>query len=80
MTASWNVHAVSSFWNARRTGQFDGWVGHDITLRWSNPLGLTGMDLTGGILNVTDRGPSIDPTDPMLCSQRRIRSGAGRSS
>ena len=75
VTASWNVHAVSSFWNARRTGQFDGWVGHDITLRWSDPLGLTGMDLIGGILNVTDRGPSIDPTDPdaVFATQDSIR-------
>ena len=27
-------------------------------------FGLGGMALTGGILNLTDRNPSIDPTDP----------------
>ena len=64
VTASWSVHAVSSVWNARRTGRFDGWVGHDISVRWSNALGLGGLDLIGGILNVGNRGPSIDPTDP----------------
>ena len=33
------------------------------------------MDLTGGILNVTDRGPSIDPTDPdaVFATQDSIR-------
>ena len=64
LTANWNVHAVSSFWNGRRTGRFDEWVGHDITLRWKNPLGLDGLDLIGGVLNVADRNPSVDPTNP----------------
>ena len=64
LTASWSVYAVSGYWNARRTGRFDGWVGHDITARWRDPFGLSGMDLTGGVLNIADRGPSIDPTDP----------------
>ena len=64
LTASWSVYAVSGYWNARRTGRFDGWVGQDLTVRWRDPLGLSGLDLTGGVLNITDRDPSIDPTDP----------------
>ena len=64
VTALWDVHAVSGFLNERGTGRFKGLVTHDIAVRWSDPLGLGGMDLTGGILNVADRGPSIDPTAP----------------
>ena len=64
ITASWNVYAVSSFWNERRTGRFDGWVGHDITIHWREPFGQSGLDLAGGVLNVADRNPSFDPTNP----------------
>ena len=64
LTASWNVHSISNYWNVRRTGRYDGWVGHDVTVRWRDAFGLEGMDLTGGVLNVADRGPPVDPTDP----------------
>ena len=78
LTASWSVYAVSGYWNARRTGRFDGWVGHDITVRWRDPFGLSGMDLTGGVLNIADRGPSIDPTDPDAADVS-LDSGRGRT-
>ena len=39
-------------------------MGHDITFRWRDAFGLSGMDLEGGILNVGNRGPSTDPTVP----------------
>lgn len=64
LTASWDMYGVSSYWNARRTGRFDGWVGHDLTARWRGAFGLAGFDLTGGVLNLADRGPPVDPTDP----------------
>ena len=35
-----------------------------ITVRWRDAFGLSWVDLTGGILNVGDRGPSTDPTIP----------------
>ena len=31
---------------------------------WRDAFGLNGMQLTGGVLNVGDRGPSTDPTFP----------------
>ena len=62
--ASWNVHAVSGYQNTLRTARYRPWMGHDVTLRWRDAFGLSGVDLTGGILNVADRGPSIDPTAP----------------
>ena len=64
VTANWSVRSVSGFWNVRRTGRFDTWVGHDVSVRVVDAFGLGGMDLTGGILNLADRNPSIDPTDP----------------
>ena len=64
VTVSWNVLAVSNFWNQRRSGQFDGWTGHDLTAHWRDAFGLSGMALAGGVLNLTDRNPSVDPTDP----------------
>ena len=63
-SASWSVLAVSGYWNIRRSARYKAWVGHDITLRWRDAFGLSGMDLTGGVLNVGDRGPSTDPTVP----------------
>ena len=41
-----------------------GGIGHDLALRWRKPFGWSGMELTGGIHNVGDRGPSTDPTLP----------------
>ena len=57
-TASWSVLGKSSYWNTLRSGRYESWTGHDITLRWRDPFGWDGVDLTGGILNVGDRGPS----------------------
>ena len=64
VTAQWSVQAVSGYWNTLRTGRYKAWVGHDITLRWRGAFGFSGLDLTGGVLNVGDRGPSTDPTNP----------------
>ena len=36
----------------------------DAAARWRDALGLNGMNLTGGILDIGSRGPSTDPTDP----------------
>ena len=64
VTASWNILAVSSYQNSLRTARYRPWMGHDVTLRWQDPFGLSGVALTGGILNVADRGPSLDHTAP----------------
>ena len=69
VTASWTAYAVSSQSNNTETGRFKGWQGHDLAVRWVDPLGVNGLRLVGGVLNVADRGPSIDPTgseDPLL--------------
>ena len=64
VTANWSLHAVSSYPNAAGTGRYKRWLGQDLTVRWSDAFGLGGLDLTGGVLNVGDRDPSIDPTNP----------------
>ena len=78
LTANWSVYAHSGYWNARRTGRFNSWVGHDVTVRWRDPFGLSRVDLTGGALNIADRGPSIDPTDPDAADVS-LDSGRGRT-
>ena len=78
LTASWSTYSVLGYWNVRRTGRFDGWMGHDITVRWRDPFGLSRMDLTGGVLNIADRGPAIDPTDPDAADVS-LDSGRGRT-
>ena len=64
VTVNWSIHAVSGYSNVLETGRYEKWIGHDITLRWRDAFGVSGLDLIGGVLNVGDRGPSIDPTNP----------------
>ena len=62
--ANWNVHAVSDYWNTDRTARYKKWIGHDITLIWHEAFGLLGLKVVGGVLNIGDRGPSTDSTNP----------------
>ena len=60
VTLSWNIRSVSGHWNNTRTGRYNGWTGHDIAAQWKNAFGRRGFDLTGGILNIGNKGPSVD--------------------
>ena len=62
VTASWNFHWISSHPNLTRTARFAPWSGHDVALGWRNAFGIDGMSLWGGVLNLADRGPVLDPT------------------
>ena len=64
LAASWTVHAVSGFDNATDTGRWDSWIGHDLALRWRGALGLNGLEIVAGVLNVGNRGPSTNPAEP----------------
>ena len=64
LVAQWSVHAVSGFRNVRNTGRFPGWTGHDIAFHWRDAFGLDGVDLGGGVVNVADRGPPVDSSNP----------------
>ena len=77
-TASWHIHAVSGHENLLGTGRYEGWVGHDLTLEWRDPLRLKGLNLSGGVLNIEDRGPSVDSADPGS-AETRLDSVRGRT-
>ena len=62
--AIWTVSHRSGFKNQEGTGSFDPWTGHDLRVDWTNPVGLDGVRITGGIFNLTDAGYSIDTANP----------------
>ena len=67
LTLQWSTYAMSGYPSAG--GRFGGWTGHDVSARWRNPFGIDGTDLTVGVMNIGDRGPSVhsdDPEDPDL--------------
>ena len=57
------VH-ISGYSNVRGTGRYEGWAGHDVAVRWSDPFGIEGLGLTAGVLNLGDRGPPTNSADP----------------
>lgn len=64
LTVGWHVLGHSGYWNPLRSGRFKGWWGHDLTVSWRGLPGWKGAELTGGVFNVGDRGPSLDSSDP----------------
>ena len=64
VTASWNTHFVSGFRNAAGTGRWSSWVGHDLALHWQDAFDVDGFAVAGGILNVADNGPALNPASP----------------
>ena len=70
LTASWTVRAISGFANSDGSGRYAAWVGHDLLLHWRDAFGLKGFVLGGGVLNVADRGPSVDTADPEAADVR----------
>ena len=63
-TVGWHILGHSGYWNRLRSGRYKAWVGHDLTFRWRGLPGLKGAELMGGVLNVGNRGPSLDSSDP----------------
>ncbi len=61
-TANWSAYGRSGYLNSINTARFKRWYGHDLTLQWQDVLGI-GLDLTGGVLNIADRGATLDPSD-----------------
>ena len=49
---------------------FAAWVGHDLLVHWRDAFGLKGVTLGGGVLNVAERGPSVDSADPEIADTR----------
>ena len=64
LSAVWTTSYRSSFENVSGTGTFKSWTGHDVVLDWSNPLGVKGGRVTGGVFNITDAGLSVNTANP----------------
>ena len=62
VTAQWNVYGTTGYRGS--VGRFGSWVGHDVSVRWRNPYDFDGVELMGGIFNVFDAEPSINPEIP----------------
>ena len=58
VSATWNLLARSGL--DEEHSRFGGWVGHDLLFQWRAPMGVDGLTLNGGVLNVGDRQPAID--------------------
>lgn len=54
----------SKFSDQRDAGTYPAWIGHDITLAWKNPFGADDVTLLAGVLNATNKGPSVNSSDP----------------
>ena len=70
VVAAWHTRAISGYDNAQGTGKFDPWVGHDLTLEFRNVFDMEGLVLQGGVLNLTNRGPSVDSSNPTVADER----------
>ncbi len=68
LTVSWYTHYISSFENYSGTGKYRQWLSHDVTVDWPQVFGIPGLELTAGVRNLTDRGPSIDPVGGYISS------------
>ena len=62
VTAQWSVYGTTGYRGS--VGRFGSWVGHDVSMRWHNPYAFDGVELMGGIFNVFDAEPSINPEIP----------------
>ncbi len=73
VTANWSVMAVSGYSNVLETGRYKAWMGHNVTIQWRHALGVKSMDLTGGILNVGNQGPSTATQQEVDLTQESAR-------
>ena len=79
ITATWSVYGVSGYEHVAKTGRYGAWTGHDISVRWRDAFGLTGTDLTAGMLNVRDRGPATAPGSYGVDADTTLDSIRGRT-
>lgn len=64
LSAVWTANYRSGFRNATGTGTFKSWTGHDLVADWAEPFGLDGARMAAGVFNLTDKGLSVDTSDP----------------
>lgn len=64
VTATWTVNYREGFRNQSNTGDFEDWLGHDVTIDWDNPFGIDGGRITAGVFNLTNASLSVDTSNP----------------
>ncbi len=69
MAAAWHTRAISGYNNDQETGKFDPWIGHDLTLEFRDVFDMEGLVLQAGVLNFTNRGPSVDSSNPTVADE-----------
>ncbi len=76
--AIWTASYRSGFLNEQGSGRFSPWTGHDLRVDWTNPAGLEGFRITGGIFNLTDQGYTVDTANPAITDGPTV-AGWGRT-
>jgi len=61
LTLSLNSQFIDGFRNPTDTDDYGSWLSHDVTVNWVNAFGVDGLDLTGGVQNLTEETPRLDP-------------------
>ena len=76
--AIWTASYRSGFLNEQGSGRFAPWTGHDLRVDWTNPAGLDGLRITGGVFNLTDQGYTVDTANPAITDGPTV-AGWGRT-
>ena len=80
LSVAWHTRAIAGYAyhdDFLGSGKFDPWIGHDVSFQWRDAL-MDGLTLQASVLNLTDQGPSADPSDPST-TDKRLDSVHGRT-
>ena len=61
MSLTWNIGAISSYWDSTRTGKFKSWLGHDLIFNWRQAFNVPNLNLRVSVINLTDEKPIVNP-------------------
>ena len=64
LSAIWTANYRAGFKNRTGRGEFKSWTGHDLSVDWTDPLGLDGARVSAGVFNLTDRLLTTDTANP----------------
>ena len=64
LSAVWVANYRSGYESQAGVGAFKSWTGHDVTLDWTDPLGLEDARVTAGVFNITDAGLAVNTANP----------------
>ena len=64
LSAQWSTFFISGFDNSTETHRYDEWITHNVVLEFNKVRGYDDLTFQIGVLNLENRGPPTDPTDP----------------